>query len=271
MFIFHIGLPKTGTTSLQSFLKTEQSIIYLGKFTNSKLKKNDKIAEIIRSFLYNKKELYFHKTLKKYKFNFDKSKNYFYSEEDILTFYSKIPLDEKLKRLKYFLSFYEIRNYKILITERKPLDLMMSLITEDLIHFRYKKNINFNSLLNDPRIFEYINFKKKVSKYFPKKNLLFLNYEKFIQKKKCDELKKLLNIKKINLPYKNKSKKIKFKNFHLFFSKVQIYNNFKVLYYSKSLSKFFNNLIFTLRHLVIILTKQEFKKLEKIYEKKIRS
>jgi len=271
MFIFHIGLPKTGTTSLQSFLKTEQSIIYLGKFTNSKLKKNDKIAEIIRSFLYSKKEFYFHKILKKYKFRFDKSKNYFYSEEDILTFYSKIPLNEKLKRLKYFLSFYKIRNYKILITQRKPLDLMMSLITEDIITFKYKKNINFKSLLNDPRIFEYINFKKEISKYFPKKKLLFLDYEKFIINQKYDELKKLLNIKKINLPYKNKSKKIKFKNFHIFFSKFQIYNNLRILYYSKSLSKFFKNLIFTLRHWVIILTNQEYKKLEKIYEKKIRS
>ena len=253
MFILHIGLPKTGTTSLQDFLKTEQSITYLGKFTNSELKKNDKIAEIIRSLLYNKNKNYFRNILKKHKFNFDKTKNYFYSEEDILTFYSKIPLNEKLKRLKYFLSFYRIRNYKILITERKPLNLIMSQITEEIIHFKYKKNINFNSLLNDPRIFEYINFKKEISKYFPKKNLLFLKYEKFIMNKKYDELKKLLNIKKINLPYKNKSKKIKFKNFHVFFSKVQIRNNLKILYYSKNLSKFLNNLIFTLRHLVIIL------------------
>ncbi len=268
MFIFHIGLPKTGTTSLQSFLKREQSIVYLGKFTDTKLKKKDKLAKIIRSFLYSKKEFLFHKELKKYKFNFDKSKNYFYSEEDILTFYSKIPLNEKLKRLKYFLSFYKIKDYKILITERKPLDLMMSLITEDVITFRYKKNINFNSLLNDTRILEYIDFKKEIFKYFSKKNLFFLNYEKFFMNKEYDNLKKLLNIKKIYLPHKNKSKKVIFRNFYVFFSKVQIYNNLRILYYSRSITKFFNNLIFTLRHLIIILSKQEFKQLEKKYEKK---
>ena len=112
MFIFHIGFPKTGTTSLQTFLKNQNNIQYLGKFTDPKFKAKDKIAKIITYLLYSKDINKFYKTVKKYKLKLNKQKIYFYSEEDILNFYCKIPLDEKIKDSNIFYLLIKLKNIK---------------------------------------------------------------------------------------------------------------------------------------------------------------
>lgn len=265
MFIFHIGFPKTGTTSLQTFLKNQNNIQYLGKFTDPKFKAKDKIAKIITYLLYSKDINKFYKTVKKYKLKLNKQKIYFYSEEDILNFYCKIPLDEKIKRLKYFLSFNQIKEYKILIGIRKPVDLIMSLITEEVSAFRYKKKINYESLIHDERIIKFIKFKKKIFKFFPKKNLVFFDYESIYLEKNYNKIKKLFKLTNVNLPTKNISKKIQFEDYKIFISKIHIKVHLKNLYYSKNFVKFFKNLIFTFKNFAIVLTNNEYKKLEKKY------
>ena len=59
--------------------------------------------------------------------------------------------------------------------------------------------------------------------------------------------------------------KIQFEDYKIFISKIHIKVHLKNLYYSKNFVKFFKNLIFTFKNFAIVLTNNEYKKLEKKY------
>ena len=51
------------------------------------------------------------------------------------------------------------------------------------------KKINYESLIHDERIIKFIKFKKKIFKFFPKKNLVFFDYESIYLEKNYNKIK----------------------------------------------------------------------------------
>ena len=273
ILIFHIGYPKTGTWHLRYRVMKNKDVAYLGKFDNKKKREKDNIKKVINNILYQKNENIYLKNVNKIKKNniYPNKITHFYSEENILGLNKKkIKRNIILRRLKTLIKNLGFKDYKILITFRNPTDLLFSSICQNNHHFKYLKKINCENLCNDKALIDYFNLKKlkkDLLSFFPKKKLMFINY-KDIFGNTNNNLGKLFESRFYKGKIINKSIKLSIANYTILICKIQLKTKLRVFLRHLDLKKLLKVIYFTLKHIIIIFSKKEVRKLKLAYDKK---
>ena len=273
ILIFHIGYPKTGTWHLRYRVMKNKDVVYLGKFDNKKKREKDNIKKVINNILYQKNENIYLKNVNKIKKNniYPNKITHFYSEENILGLNKKkIKRNIILRRLKTLIKNLGFKDYKILITFRNPTDLLFSSICQNNHHFKYLKKINCENLCNDKALIDYFNLKKlkkDLLSFFPKKKLMFINY-KDIFGNTNNNLGKLFESRFYKGKIINKSIKLSIANYTILICKIQLKTKLRVFLRHLDLKKLLEVIYFTLKHIIIIFSKKEVRKLKLAYDKK---
>ena len=266
-FYLHIGYPKTASTFLRRQVSNSKKYSFLGK---SK-KINNFFQNIIYSLIYVKNDQVFLENLKnlnikkKFQYLLDNSQNkdLFYSDENILNFTAKVDIKKRMERLKIVISELDYSNFKIIVTHRDPVELILSNISQNLLLFIYLKTINFEILKKDIYILSYLNIdelKNLLKKLFTKNKILFFDYNTFITNN-------ILNLED-NISFKkkiNKSLKLNNKYYYIFFCKFKFREMIRKYKSNKNLSTLIKSFLFNLKNLILIYKKKDLELLRKLY------
>ena len=266
-FYLHIGYPKTATTFLRKQVSNSKKYSFLGKSKNN----DNFFKDLFHLLIYVKNDQVFSERLKninikeKFQYFLDNSENkdLFYSDENILSFTSKVDIKKRIERLKIIFSEIDYSNFKILVTHRDPVELVLSNIGQNLLMYLYLKNINFETLRKDIYILSYINIddlKHLLEKLFTKKKVLFFDYNYFIANN-------ILNLEDNTFFNKklNKSLKFNIRNYSFIICKFKISEMIRKYRSNKNLSSLLNRFLFNLRNLILVFKKNDLETLRKIY------
>ena len=266
-FYLHIGYPKTASTFLRRQVSNSKKYSFLGK---SK-KINNFFQNIFYSLIYVKNDQVFLENLKnlnikkKFQYLLDNSQNkdLFYSDENILNFTAKVDIKKRMERLKIVISELDYSNFKIIVTHRDPVELILSNISQNLLLFIYLKTINFEILKKDIYILSYLNIdelKHLLEKLFTKNKILFFDYNTFITNN-------ILNLED-NISFKkkiNKSLKLNTKYYYILFCKFKFREMIRKYKSNKNLSTLIKSFLFNLKNLILIYKKKDLELLRKLY------
>ena len=266
-FYLHIGYPKTATTFLRKQVSISKKYLFLGKSKNN----DNFFKDLFHSLIYVKNDQVFLERIKninikeKFKYFLDNSENkdLFYSDENILNFTSKVDIKKRIERLKIIFSEIDYPNFKILVTHRDPVELVLSNIGQNLLMYMYLKKIDFVTLRKDIYILSYINFddlRNLLEKIFTKNKVLFFDYKYVITNN-------ILNLED-NISFNkklNKSFKYNTKNYSIFICKFKISEMIRKYKSNKKLSSLFKRLLFNLKNLILVFKKNDLETLKKIY------
>tara|TARA_B100000965_G_scaffold401760_1_gene426287 strand:+ start:70 stop:954 length:885 start_codon:yes stop_codon:yes gene_type:complete len=266
-FYLHIGYPKTASTFIRKQVFNSKKYFYLGKFVENK----NFFKDLFQSLIYVKNDQVFIERLKnlniKNKFqrllDISGSKDLFYSDENILNFTTKVDIKKRIERLKIIITELGCTNFKIIVTHRDPVDLIMSNISQNLLLFEYLKNINFETLRKDIYILSYLNLdelKHLLEKLFTKDKILFFNYNLFITSN-------ILNLENIIYSKKKINRSLKFntKNYYIFICKFKFRDMIRKYKSNKNLSSLLKRFLFNLKNLILIYKKKDLDMLRKLY------
>jgi hypothetical protein len=204
--IFHLGPPKTATTSLQIALKNLKipNLFFAGKYhPDSDESMSYKFYKICSDKDYRLK-CDISAIIREIKKKLGEGKIVFISEEMFLLYEDKASIIDKLKVLKKILNEIPIR---ILLTIRDPKDALISLYQTIYQGLPYDLQINFSKFCNNKRAacFDYENLLKTIYEN-GFKDINIINYDKLISDKidlsQITEIKEhkgiSLNLKKYN-------------------------------------------------------------------------
>ena len=207
--ILHIGLPKTGTTSLQQDIFPNLSCNYLGVKQPRELLQNSFYERLMEFIKTGDDDIQKDEIIKELKFLLSQ-KVVLLSDEMFTVDQKTATWQQKLSRLGKLLHGIEVQ---ILVTLREPIAAVKSYYTELCTHSMLYWNIPLSVFItkcNESKIYQYNLLLSELNMHFKGSHIVLEAFETIIKENNIQQILKPLDLvatSTINLKNRNKKKK----------------------------------------------------------------